>query len=92
MLLKKVNKLGKIYSVASGVRLTPSEIRDTAETNAYRNGYPNEGKEMTSYPLVVNPMAVLRNTRADKSLETVKITYEHRPNPTSTKPAERLVC
>jgi hypothetical protein len=46
---KEGYRLGKIYSVADGVRLTPSEIRDTAETKAYRNGYPNEGKERTSF-------------------------------------------
>jgi hypothetical protein len=38
---------GEAYLVAEGVKLSPAEIRDTAETKAYRNGYPNSGSART---------------------------------------------
>src|ERR1700747_2551542 len=40
---------GEAYLVAEGVKLSLAEIRDTVETKAYRNGYPNPGSARTAF-------------------------------------------
>jgi hypothetical protein len=40
---------GKNYPVASGVQLSASEVRDTAEVQAFHNGYKTEGHQRKAF-------------------------------------------
>jgi hypothetical protein len=40
---------GKVYPLAPGVQLTAEEVRNTAETQAFHNGYKTEGQARKSF-------------------------------------------
>jgi hypothetical protein len=48
-IMSKGEAAGKAYPLAPGVQLSPEEIRDTAATQAYHNGYTTEGQAQNSF-------------------------------------------